>query len=138
MYSLEGGSFGFQIGGQATDVVLLIMNDSGVSSLLQSKVKLGVGASVAAGPKGRAAGASTDAYMRAEILSYSRSRGVFAGVSLKGATLHADNDGDKALYGRSISAKEIIEGPNRPSIPPSAHPLDSELSKASPAGKASS
>lgn len=138
MYSLEGGSFGFQIGGEATDVVLLIMNNSGVRSLLQSKVKLGVGASIAAGPKGRTAGASTDAYMRAEILSYSRARGVFAGVSLKGATLHPDNDGDHALYGRSISAKEIIEGPNRPTIPPSAHPLDSELSKASPAGKASS
>ena len=138
MYSLEGGSFGFQIGGEATDVVLLIMNDSGVNSLLQSKVKLGVGASIAAGPKGRTAGASTDAYMRAEILSYSRARGVFAGVSLKGATLHPDNDGDKALYGRNISAKEIIEGPDRPAIPTSAHPLDRELSKASPSGKANS
>lgn len=138
MYSLEGGSFGFQIGGKATDVVLLIMNDSGVRSLLQSKVKLGAGASIAAGPKGRTAGASTDAYMRAEILSYSRSRGVFAGVSLKGATLHPDNDGNKALYGRDISAKEIILGPNRPATPPSAHRLDSALSKASPSGKASS
>jgi SH3 domain-containing YSC84-like protein 1 len=135
MYSLEGASFGFQIGGKATDLVLLVMNDSGVNSLLRSKVKLGVGASIAAGPKGRAAAASTDAYMRAEILSYSRARGVFAGISLKGATVHADDDGNMALYGRSISAKEIIEGPNRPAIPASAHPLDGELSKASPAGK---
>lgn len=138
MYSLEGGSFGFQIGGEATDVVLLIMNDSGVRSLLQSKVKLGAGASIAAGPKGRTAGASTDAYMRAEILSYSRARGVFAGISLKGATLHPDNDGDHALYGRDISAKQIIEGPNRPSVPASARSLDRALSKASPSGKASS
>jgi SH3 domain-containing YSC84-like protein 1 len=135
MYSLEGGSFGFQIGGQATDLVLLVMNDSGVNSLLQSKVKLGVGASIAAGPKGRAAAANTDAYMRAEILSYSRARGVFAGVSLNGATVHPDDDGNRALYGHSISAKRIIEGPNRPAIPPSAHPLDGELSKASPTGK---
>lgn len=134
MYSLEGGSFGFQIGGKATDVVLLIMNSSGVNSLLRSKVKLGAGASIAAGPKGRSAAASTDAYMRAEILSYSRSRGVFAGVSLKGATLHPDNDGNRALYGRSISAKQIVEGPDRPAIPPSARPLVSGLAKASPAG----
>jgi lipid-binding SYLF domain-containing protein len=135
MYSLEGGSFGFQIGGQATDVVLLIMNDAGVNSLLRSKVKLGAGASIAAGPKGRSAAANTDAYMRAEILSYSRSRGVFAGVSLNGATLHADNNGNRELYGKSISAKQIIEGPNRPAIPPSANSLVSELSKASPSGK---
>lgn len=135
MYSLEGGSFGFQIGGQATDLVLLVMNDSGVNSLLQSKVKLGAGASIAAGPKGRAAAADTDAYMRAEILSYSRARGVFAGVSLNGATVHPDNDGNRELYGHSISAKRIIEGPDRPAIPNSAHSLDSELSKASPTGK---
>lgn len=135
MYSLEGASFGFQIGGQATDLVLLVMNDSGVNSLLQSKVKLGAGASIAAGPKGREAAADTDAYMRAEILSYSRARGVFAGVSLNGATVHPDNDGNRELYGRTISAKRIIEGPNRPSIPASAHPLDGELSKASPSGK---
>jgi len=138
MYSLEGGSFGFQIGGEATDVVLLIMNNSGVRSLLQSKVKLGADASIAAGPKGRTAGASTDAYMRAEILSYSRARGVFAGISLAGATLHPDNDGDRALYGRDISAKEIVEGPDRPSVPLSARRLDTELSKASPSGKANS
>ena len=135
MYSLEGGSFGFQIGGQATDVVLLIMNNAGVNSLLRSKVKLGAGASIAAGPKGRSASGSTDAYMRAEILSYSRSRGVFAGVSLNGATLHPDNNGDHELYGNDVSAKQIIEGPNRPAIPPSAQSLVNELAKASPSAK---
>lgn len=136
MYSLEGGSFGFQIGGQATDVVLLVMNKSGVDSLLRSKVKLGADASIAAGPKGRAASADTDAYMRAEILSYSRSRGVFAGVSLQGATLHADNNGDNALYGKTLSVKQIIEGPGRPSTPPAAETLEAELSKVSPHGTA--
>jgi SH3 domain-containing YSC84-like protein 1 len=134
MYSLEGGSFGFQIGGQATDIVLLVMNKSGVNSLLRSKVKLGADASIAAGPKGRAAAANTDAYMRAEILSYSRSRGVFAGVSLQGATLHPDKNGDDALYGQKLSARQIIVGPNRPATPPSAHTLDQELTKASPRG----
>jgi SH3 domain-containing YSC84-like protein 1 len=134
MYSLEGGSFGFQIGGQATDVVLLIMNNSGVNSLLRSKVKLGADASIAAGPKGRAAAADTDAYMRAEILSYSRSRGVFAGVSLQGATLHADNNGDDALYGRKLSARQIVEGPEQPPAPAAAQALDRELTKASPRG----
>lgn len=136
MYSLEGGSFGFQIGGQATDVVLLIMNDAGVNSLMQSKVKLGVGASIAAGPKGRDAAANTDAYMRTEILSYSRSRGVFAGVSLNGATLHSDNNGNRELYGKDVSAKQIVEGPDRPAIPSSANALVSELSKASPSSTA--
>lgn len=134
MYSLEGGSFGFQIGGQATDLVLLIMNKAGVNSLLKSKVKLGADASIAAGPKGRAAAANTDAYMRAEILSYSRSRGVFAGVSLQGATLHPDNDANKALYGKPLTAQEIIEGPNSPSPPAAAQQLEAELEKASPHG----
>lgn len=134
MYSLEGGSFGFQIGGQATDVVLLVMNKSGVDSLLRSKVKLGADASIAAGPKGRTATADTDAYMRAEILSYSRARGVFAGISLQGATLHADNNGDTALYGKNLSAKQIVEGPDRPSAPPAAETLEAELSKVSPHG----
>jgi SH3 domain-containing YSC84-like protein 1 len=136
MYSLEGGSFGFQIGGQATDVVLLVMNKSGVNSLLKSKVKLGADASIAAGPKGRAASADTDAYMRAEILSYSRSRGVFAGVSLQGATLHPDNKGDQALYGKQVTAQQIVEGPNRPTAPPAAHELVAELEKVSPHGTA--
>jgi SH3 domain-containing YSC84-like protein 1 len=134
MYSLEGASFGFQIGGQATDIVLLIMNDAGVNSLLRSKVKLGVDASIAAGPKGREAAADTDAYLRTEILSYSRSRGVFAGISLSGATLHPDNDADKALYGRDLTAKEIVEGPSSPQVPSSAKLLLSELTKASPHG----
>src|SRR5579864_646692 len=92
MYALEGGSVGFQIGGQATDLVLLVMNDRGASSILESKVKLGADASVAAGPVGRDAAANTDAYMRAEVLSYSRSRGLFAGISLEGSTLRPDDD----------------------------------------------
>jgi SH3 domain-containing YSC84-like protein 1 len=135
MYSLEGTSFGFQIGGQATDFVLCIMNDSGVNSILRSKVKLGGDASIAAGPKGRDAEADTDAYMRSEVLSYSRSRGVFAGVSLEGATLHADGDANEALYGKRLSAKEIVEGPASPQIPTAARVLVHELTKASPAGK---
>jgi SH3 domain-containing YSC84-like protein 1 len=134
MYSLEGASFGFQIGGQATDVVLLIMNDAGVSSLLRSKVALGADASIAAGPKGREAAADTDAYLRSDILSYSRSRGVFAGVALSGATLHPDNAADKALYARNLTAKEIVEGPSSPQVPSSAKLLVSELTKASPRG----
>src|SRR6266480_7412104 len=95
MYALEGGSVGFQIGGQATDFVILVMNDRGASSLLKSKVKLGADAAVAAGPKGRDAAANTDAYLRAEMLSYSRSRGVFAGISLEGSTLRPDNDANR-------------------------------------------
>lgn len=110
MYRLEGGSIGFQIGGQATDFLLLVMNQKGVESLLKSKVKLGADAAVAAGPKGRAAMAATDAYMRAEILTYSRSRGLFAGVSLEGSTLRQDNGANEKLYGHKITAKEIVMG----------------------------
>src|ERR1700732_4003189 len=110
MYRLEGGSIGFQIGGEATDFVFLVMNDRGVQSLLHSKVKLGADASAAAGPVGRSASADTDAYMRSEILSYSRARGVFAGISLEGSTLRPDNESNKNLYGRSVSAAEIING----------------------------
>src|SRR5579862_9078764 len=110
MYALEGGSVGFQIGGQATDLVLLIMNDRGASSILESKVKLGADASVAAGPVGRDAAANTDAYMRAEVLSYSRTRGLFAGISLEGSTLRPDNDATADVYGRKLTAKEIILG----------------------------
>ena len=135
MYSLEGISFGFQIGGQATDFVLLIMNKDGVHSILRSKVKLGADASIAAGPIGRAAEADTDAYMRAEILSYSRSRGVFAGVSLEGATLHSDNDANNALYGKNVTAREIVEGPASPQVPQAAEVLVHELTKASPHGR---
>src|SRR6202007_3374154 len=110
MYALEGGSVGFQIGGQATDLVLLVMNDSGVGSVLDSKVKLGADASVAAGPVGRDASADTDAYMRAEVLSYSRSRGLFAGISLEGSTLRPDDDATQDVYGRKLTAREIVIG----------------------------
>src|ERR1022692_3925681 len=110
MYALEGGSVGFQIGGQATDLVLLVMNNRGVTSILSSKVKLGGDASVAAGPVGREASANTDAYMRAEILSYSRARGLFAGISLEGSTLRPDDDATADVYGRKLTAKEIVLG----------------------------
>ena len=110
MYALEGGSVGFQIGGQATDLVLLVMNKKGADSILSSKVKLGVGASVAAGPKGRDTQASTDAYMQAEILSYSRAQGLFAGISLQGATIRPDDDASAQVYGRKIKARDIVLG----------------------------
>jgi SH3 domain-containing YSC84-like protein 1 len=131
MMALEGGSFGFQIGADATDFVLLIMNESGATSLLHSKVKLGGDVSAAAGPVGRAAEADTDAFMRAEILTYSRARGVFAGISLEGATLHPDNDGNEALYGQRISARDIVLGPG-PETPAAGQRLDALLDKASP------
>jgi len=108
MMALEAGSFGFQIGGQATDFVLLVMNDRGAHSILESKVKLGADAAVAAGPKGRNAQAATDVTLRAEILSYSRSRGLFAGISLEGSTVRADNDANERLYGKKLSAEDII------------------------------
>jgi lipid-binding SYLF domain-containing protein len=110
MYRLEGGSIGFQLGGNATDFLLLVMNPKGVESLLKSKVKLGADAVAAAGPKGRAAMAATDAYMRAEILTYSRSRGLFAGVSLEGSTLRQDNEANQEIYGRKITAADIVKG----------------------------
>lgn len=108
MYRLEGASFGFQIGGSATDFLLLVVNPSGVESLLKSKVKLGADASAAAGPKGRSTQAATDVLMTAEILTYSRSKGLFAGVSLEGSTLREDSGANKDLYDGKISAKEII------------------------------
>jgi SH3 domain-containing YSC84-like protein 1 len=107
MMALEGGSFGFQIGGEATDFVLLVMNDRGANGILSSKVKLGADASAAAGPVGRDASAETDASIRAEILSYSRARGLFAGVSLEGSTIRPDNYANQKIYGREIRAKEI-------------------------------
>src|SRR4249919_1058288 len=110
MYALEGASIGFQIGGEATDLILLVMNDRGMDSILSSKVKLGADASVAGGPKGRTATAATDAWMRAEILSYSRSQGLFAGVSLEGSTLRPDDDASADVYGHAIKAKEIVRG----------------------------
>jgi lipid-binding SYLF domain-containing protein len=108
MYALEGGNIGFQLGGQATDFVLLVMNPAGARSLLKSKVKLGADASAAAGPKGRAAQAATDIVMRAEVLSYSRSKGLFAGVSLEGSTLRSDGGANENLYGKKLSATDII------------------------------
>jgi lipid-binding SYLF domain-containing protein len=108
MYRLEGGGFGLQLGGQATDFVLLVMNKKGADSLIKTKVKLGGDASAAAGPKGRTATAATDAYMRAEILTYSRNRGLFAGVSLEGSTLRQDNGANKTIYGREITARDIV------------------------------
>jgi lipid-binding SYLF domain-containing protein len=108
MFALEGASIGFQLGGQATDFVLLVMNDRGAESVLGSKVKLGADASAAAGPKGRTAGAATDIVMRAEILTYSRARGLFAGVSLEGSTLRTDEDMNTELYGKAVTAREIV------------------------------
>jgi lipid-binding SYLF domain-containing protein len=110
LMALEGGSIGFQLGGQETDFVLLVMNDRGATSVLGSKVKLGADASAAAGPKGRTAGAATDAVMQAEILTYSRARGLFAGVSLEGSTLRADKDGNDLVYGSSIPPRDIVKG----------------------------
>lgn len=124
---IEGGSFGFQIGGSETDVVLLVMNQSGADRLLSSKFTLGGDASVAAGPVGRTTSAETDVRMTAEILSWSRSRGVFAGVSLQGATLRQDLDDNKELYGKSITNREIIE--NDPPVPDAAKDLISTLNK---------
>ena len=109
MISLTGGSFGFQIGGQETDVVLLFMTPDSFKHLMRDKVKLGADASIAGGPKGRSAEASTNATMRAEILSYSRSRGVFAGISLAGAVLRPDNDANEKLYGRKVEVKQLVE-----------------------------
>jgi lipid-binding SYLF domain-containing protein len=131
MMALEGGSFGLQIGGQATDYVLLVMNARGADSILSSKVKLGAGISAAAGPKGRDAIAATDVTLRAEVLSYSRSRGLFAGAFLDGSTLRPDNDANKKLYHRSITAKEIVLK-SQVSPPSVAEELLSELNKRSP------
>jgi lipid-binding SYLF domain-containing protein len=131
MMALEGGSFGLQIGGQATDFVILLMNDRGASSVLHSKVKLGGDASIAAGPKGRDASAETDVTLRSEMLSYSRSRGVFAGVSLEGSTLRPDNDANKKLYGQDATPTEII-AESKYHAPQSAHKLIARLQKASP------
>ena len=131
MYALDGGSFGFQLGGQATDLVLLVMNDRGVRALLSSQVKLGASASAAAGPKGRDASASTDATMRAEILSYSRSRGLFAGVSLEGASVRPDNDASAEVYGRRLTAHAIVTGTDIP-VPAAARRFIDALEKHSP------
>jgi lipid-binding SYLF domain-containing protein len=134
MMALEGGSFGLQLGGQATDFVLLLMNSRAASSILTSKVKLGANASAAAGPVGRTASAETDATMRAEILSYSRARGLFAGISLAGSTLRPDNDANKSLYGKELSAQDIVfKGEVAP--PASARSLLATLNKKTPKNK---
>jgi lipid-binding SYLF domain-containing protein len=131
MMALEGGSFGLQLGGTATDFVLLIMNPGGVDSLLRSKVKLGADASAAAGPKGRTASAETDAWMTAEILSYSRARGLFAGISLQGSTLRPDGGANEELYQRRIAARDIAHGKDA-QVPEAAKTLVSRLEAASP------
>jgi len=131
MMALEGASLGFQLGGQATDFVLLIMNPRGAKAILSSKVKLGADAAAAAGPKGRDATAATDVTLRAEILSYSRSRGLFAGISLEGSTLRPDNDANEKVYRKKVTATEIIRQGAVP-IPPSGRKLVSLLEKKSP------
>src|SRR5215472_6033061 len=131
MYALEGGSIGLQIGGEATDFVILVMNNRGMDSLLHSKVKLGADASVAAGPKGRTASADTDAYMRAEMLSYSRARGVFAGISLEGSTLRPDEEANHRVYGNDATAGKIITE-SKFAAPEAGKHLVTRLQKASP------
>ena len=134
MMALEGGSFGLQLGGQAIDFVLLLMTSRSAENILVSKVKLGGDASAAAGPVGRTASAETDASMRAEILSYSRARGLFAGISLTGSTLRADNDANKSLYGKEVSASDIVFK-GAVTAPPSAQLLLATLDKKSPVNK---
>ncbi|MGA7220248.1 MAG: lipid-binding SYLF domain-containing protein [Candidatus Sulfotelmatobacter sp.] len=131
LYALEGVSIGFQLGGQATDFVLLVMNPQGARSLLSSKVKLGADASAAAGPKGRTAEGATDVVMQAEILSYSRNKGLFAGISLEGSTLRSDGYANEKLYGKKLTAKEIIVDHKVP-VPASAKQLVSLLDEKSP------
>jgi lipid-binding SYLF domain-containing protein len=131
LYALEGVNIGFQLGGEATDFVLLVMNNKGARSLLSSKVKLGGNASAAAGPKGRTAEGSTDVVMNAEILSYSRTKGLFAGISLEGSTIRSDGSANEKLYGRKLSAKDIIRG-GKVGIPASAQELVALLNKKSP------
>jgi len=131
MMALEGGSFGFQIGGQATDFVLLVMNESGARGILASKVKLGGDASVAAGPVGRDSSAETDATLRSEILSYSRARGLFAGVSLEGSTIRPDNGDNERVYGRKIPARDIVLS-GKVAVPPAAQQFISTLDARTP------
>jgi len=136
MMALEGGSFGFQIGGQATDFVLLVMNPRGAKAILSSKVKLGADASAAAGPKGRTAEAATDVTLRAEILSYSRARGLFAGISLAGSTVRPDNSANYKVYHKDVSAPDIVFKGAVP-VPASAQKFISYLDKKSPKNKSS-
>lgn len=131
MMALEGGSFGLQIGGQATDFVLLVMNEGGARGILAGKVKLGGDASVAAGPVGRNATAETDVTLRSEILSYSRSRGLFAGISLAGSTIRPDNKANEQIYGKELAAKQIVLS-NQVKVPAAAEQLVSALNKKTP------
>jgi len=131
MMALEGGSFGLQLGGQATDFVLLVMNPRGARSILSSKVKLGADASAAAGPKGRTANASTDVTMRAEVLSYSRARGLFAGLSLEGSTVRPDNDANARIYGKKVEAESIVFK-GAVAVPPAAQKMVAYLNQKSP------
>jgi lipid-binding SYLF domain-containing protein len=131
MFALEGANIGLQLGGQATDFVLLVMNPKGAESVLKSKVKLGGDASAAAGPKGRTAAAQTDIVMKAEILTYSRSRGLFAGVSLEGSTLRQDNGANENLYGKKLSAEEIVRA-HKAGTPAAGQKLVALLNKQSP------
>jgi lipid-binding SYLF domain-containing protein len=137
MFALEGGSVGFQIGGEATDLILLVMNRRGADAILTSKVKLGGDASIAAGPVGRDATASTDATLRAEILSYSRSRGLFAGISLEGTTIRPDDDATQDVYGRKLTAREIVLG-GKVGVPSSGRHLVSVLQRHSPRNESGS
>jgi lipid-binding SYLF domain-containing protein len=134
MMALEGGSFGFQLGGEATDFVLLIMNERGASAILKSKVKLGGDASVAAGPVGRTASAETDATLRADILSYSRARGAFAGIALEGSTIRPDGGANRQIYGQKIPAKQIVRS-GKVAIPADARKLVSTLNSRTPSHK---
>lgn len=127
---MEGGSVGFQIGGEETDVVLLVMNRQGQERLMQSQFQLGADASVAAGPVGRTASAATDAYMTAQMLAWSRSRGAFAGVALKGTTIREDTEDNQQLYGRPLTTRDVIEG--NVQVPPAAQQFVAVLSKYSP------
>jgi lipid-binding SYLF domain-containing protein len=134
MVALEGANIGFQLGGQATDFVLLVVNPKGIDSILRSKVKLGADAAAAAGPKGRDAQAATDALMHAEILTYSRSRGLFAGISLDGSTLRPDNSASGKVYGKEITAREIVLQ-HKVGTPAAGRLMVSTLQKASPSNK---
>jgi SH3 domain-containing YSC84-like protein 1 len=131
LFALEGANIGFQLGGQATDFVLLVMNPRGADSILGSKVKLGADAAAAAGPKGRDAAVDTDVVMKAEVLSYSRSRGLFAGISLEGSTLRSDGSANRKLYGRSLTAREIVRD-GKVGVPSSGRELIALLDKTSP------
>ena len=136
MYALDGGSFGLQLGAEATDLVLLVMNSRGVDALLNSKVKLGVHLSAAAGPKGRDATASTDASLRAEILSYWRSRGLFAGASVEGTSLRPDDDASREIYGRKLKARDIVTG-TKTAVTPIGARLVNVLQKNAPRNESS-